>query len=291
MRISVVLTTYNSPLWLEKVLCGYEQQTHGDFEVVIGDDGSTRETAELIERLRAGTRLDIQHVWQRDDGFRKCRILNKAILHARADYLVFTDGDCIPRRDFLAVHAARAEPGHYLSGSYYKLPMPLSQRISLDDIQSGRCFDIHWLWANGLPRGLKNLKLTANRWQARLLNATTPTRCNFKGSNGSAWRKDVLAVNGFNETMSWGGLDREFGVRLINAGVRPRHVRYDAVCIHLDHPRGYKNPDHVAANLRLRQHHARRGTVETDHGIRQLLASGYRPGVVAPLDDSSPLAV
>src|SRR5690606_970312 len=76
MRISVVLTTYNSPLWLEKVLCGYEQQTHGDFEVVIGDDGSTRETTELIERLRAGTRLDIQHVWQRDDGFRKCRILN-----------------------------------------------------------------------------------------------------------------------------------------------------------------------------------------------------------------------
>ena len=77
--------------------------------------------------------------------------------------------------------------------------------------------------------------------------------------------------------MQWGGLDREFGVRLLNAGVKARHVRFDAICLHLDHPRGYANPERVAYNKALRKSHARQGTVETQHGIRQLLASGFTP--------------
>ena len=51
MKLSVVITTYNSPLWLEKVLWGYSAQQHRDFEIVIGDDGSTEETAQLIQRM------------------------------------------------------------------------------------------------------------------------------------------------------------------------------------------------------------------------------------------------
>jgi len=51
MKLSVIMTTYNSPLWLEKVLWGYSVQSHRDFEIIIGDDGSTRETADLIERM------------------------------------------------------------------------------------------------------------------------------------------------------------------------------------------------------------------------------------------------
>lgn len=96
MKLSVIITTYNSPVWLEKVLWGYSVQTHKDFEIVIGDDGSRDDTRETIDRLRKETGLTIKHIWQEDKGFRKCRILNKAILQADAPYLVFTDGDCIP---------------------------------------------------------------------------------------------------------------------------------------------------------------------------------------------------
>jgi glycosyltransferase involved in cell wall biosynthesis len=270
MKLSVVMTTYNSPAWLEKVLWGYSVQDHRDFEIVIGDDGSRDDTRLLIDRLRAETGLAITHVWQQDIGFRKCRILNKAILRAQHDYLVFTDGDCIPRRDFLAVHAARAEAGCYLSGGYHKLPMSTSEAITKDDIVSGRCFDLAWLKAHGLRPGWKNTKLTAGPGMAAVLNRLTPTRCNFKGSNGSAWREDVLRVNGFDERMPWGGLDREFGVRLINAGVKPRHVRYDAIVIHLDHKRGYKDPALVQANLELRKRSEREHVVRTDFGIAQL---------------------
>ncbi len=270
MKVSVIMTTYNSPVWLEKVLWGYSVQTHRDFEIVIGDDGSTQETRAVIERVKVESGLDIRHIWQEDKGFRKCRILNKCILEATSDYLVFTDGDCIPRRDFLAVHVAEARPGTYLSGGYHKLPMSTSEQITKDDITSGRCFDLAWLKAHGLKSSHKNLKLTATPFQARILNRITPTACNFKGSNGSVWKRDALAVNGFDERMPWGGLDREFGVRLSNSGISPKHVRYNAIVIHLDHPRGYKDPEKVAANKALRVNSEKQKLTRTEHGIEQL---------------------
>lgn len=274
MNLSVIISTYNSPQWLEKVLWGYSVQTHHRFELIIADDGSTAETRELVDRMRADTGLTIKHVWQEDDGFRKCRILNKAVLEADADYLVFTDGDCIPRNDFLEVHATEAEPGCYLSGGYHKLPMATSQAITRDDILSGRCFELPWLKAHGLRSSYKNSKLTARGWKARLFNTLTPTRCRFKGSNGSAWKKDVLAVNGFDETMAYGGEDREFGVRLVNLGIRPKHVRYNAIVIHLDHARGYVDPAVVEANKQHRLRVDREGIIRTGHGIDQHQAQG-----------------
>lgn len=271
MKLSVIITTYNSPVWLEKVLWGYSAQSHKDFEIVIGDDGSRDDTRETIDRLRNETGLTIKHIWQEDKGFRKCRILNKAILQAEAPYLVFTDGDCIPRADFLQVHAAEALPSHYLSGGYHKLPMSTSEAISKDDILSGRCFDLAWLKDHGLKASYKNSKLTASPGMARIYNRLTPTKCNFKGSNGSAWRQDVLNINGFDERMPWGGLDREFGVRLINSGIKPKHVRYNAIVIHLDHKRGYKDPKLVEENKQLRVYNQRNKIKWTDHGISQLL--------------------
>lgn len=275
MQASVILSTYNSPDWLEKVLYGWFCQECPDFELIIADDGSGPDTAALIRRLRAISPVPIRHVWQRDDGFRKCRILNKAILHTSTPYILFSDGDCIPRRDFLATHLRRAEPGHYLSGSYYKLPMRTSQAITRDDIESGRCFDLRWLYRHGLPRWRKTLKISAGPRLAPWLNRLTTTRCNLKGSNASAWKTDILRVNGFDERMPWGGEDREFGIRLINAGIRPRHVRYDAIVLHLDHARGYVDPAQVKANRALWKQVQRTGISRTDHGIEQLLARGY----------------
>jgi len=275
MRLSVVITTYNSPDWLEKVLWGLHAQSHKDFEVVIADDGSKPETAERLRALKAETGLDLLHVWQPDDGFQKCRILNKAILHTDAPYIVFTDGDCILRSDFLAEHARHAERGYYLSGSYCKLPMDTSLAIQRDDILAGRCFDLDWLRAHGLKRDRKNMKLAAPPTSAKWLNRLTTTRCNFKGANGSAWRDDIIAINGFDETMVWGGLDREFGVRLRNYGIKPRHVRYNAICVHLDHSRGYRDPAAMKANKKLRKEREREKNVRTDHGIAELLSDGY----------------
>ncbi|HEY7883696.1 MAG TPA: glycosyltransferase family 2 protein [Cellvibrionaceae bacterium] len=276
MNISVVLSTYNSPEWLEKVIWGYYNQTHKNFELIIADDGSTDQTAELIQHLRQQTNLDIKHVWHPDQGFRKCRILNKAITQTQYDYILFSDGDCIPRKDFVAVHAAEAKAGYYLSGSYFKLPMNISQRIGKDDIFSGQCFDVKWLQQQGLGFWRKTHKISLSPGAAKLANRLTPTQCNLKGSNASAWKKDILAVNGFDERMPWGGEDREFGVRLINSGIKPKHVRYNAIVIHLDHARGYVDQAQVKANKALRLYNEQHKIKTTDHGIRQSVAQ--KPG-------------
>ncbi|MDX1442561.1 MAG: glycosyltransferase family 2 protein [Gammaproteobacteria bacterium] len=268
MFISAIVSTYNSPDWLEKVVIGFSAQTHRDFELVIADDGSGPETAERIEQLRERTGLTIRHVWQEDDGFQKTKILNKAIREATGDYLLFTDGDCIPRADFLAVHAATAEPGHYLSGGYYKLPMETSHAITNDDITSGRAFDAEWLKAHGdrLPFN-KRWKLTAKGKWAKFLNALTPTKPTWNGHNASGWREDIEAVNGFDERMQYGGEDVEMGLRLVNRGVEPKQIRYSAICIHLDHARGYVNEVARERNREIRRETVNENKTWTPYGL------------------------
>ena len=269
----MVFTTYNSPEWLKKVIWGFSFQDDKNFEVVIADDGSTHETAELIKELKASTGIDIKHVWQTDDGFQKCRILNKAMLACDGDYIVITDGDCIPRRDFLSIHRKHAEPGYYLSGGYFKLPMDTSRMISFDDIKSGRCFEKSWLVENGVAPSIKFMKLTAGPLRANIYNSLTLTKRKWNGHNASCFKSDVLKVNGFDERMKYGGLDAEFGGRLRNAGLKAKQIRYSAICVHLDHSRGYANPEDMARNRQIRQTSIEQSLIETPCGIKQLQES------------------
>jgi glycosyltransferase involved in cell wall biosynthesis len=261
-RIGVVITTYNSPLWLSKVLTGYENQSQPDFRVIIADDGSTNETRDLIDRFRERGILQIDHVWHEDDGFRKCQILNKAIL-------IFTDGDCIPEPDFIATHQRLAEPGVFLSGGYIKLTMPVSEAISDDDIRSGVIFDPQWLVSKGQPKNHKLWKLSSSSLKKTFLNAITPAAASWNGMNSSTWTKDLIAVNGFNEDMQYGGLDRELGERLWNFGHKSRQIRYSTVCLHLDHARGYSKPEIWAKNRAIRKAVKDNRTFWAENGIEK----------------------
>ncbi|MEE4246354.1 MAG: glycosyltransferase family 2 protein [Kangiellaceae bacterium] len=267
MKTSIIFTTYNAPKWLEKVLWGYSVQTDSDFEIVIADDGSGQETKDVIDRIKLSTTLNIKHVWHEDNGFQKCEILNRAIIAASGDYLIFSDGDCIPRNDFVEEHKRNAKPGYFLTGSCIRLPMSTSKLISEDDIKTNRCFNWDWLVQHDLPVTRKNIKLKPKKKWAGLLNFITTARTNFTGGNASAWKKDILAVNGFDQRMQWGGLDREIGVRLKNLGIKGKHVRYNAHIIHLDHARGYKDPEMVKKSKALRIYNAQNNIVTTEYGI------------------------
>jgi glycosyltransferase involved in cell wall biosynthesis len=267
MKISVIISTYNSPAWLEKVLWGYECQTYKNFEIVIADDGSGEPTRQLIERFQKDSQLQIIHVWHEDRGFQKSEILNKATLAATTDYLVYSDGDCIPRKDFLEVHIQHAEKGYFLSGGYFMLPMDTSKLISREDIVSGNAFDVKWLYDHGLSKTYKTLKLSSRGFLAKFLNLITTTRPTWNGHNASGWKADILAVNGYNEEMQYGGQDRELGERLVNRGIRGKQIRYSAVCIHLDHKRGYKTPESIAKNKMIRKETRGKRKVWTNQGI------------------------
>ena len=269
MKATVIISTYNSPEWLQKVLWGYENQSVNDFDIIIADDGSNSETADMIKAMKKNSKLDIKHVWHEDQGFQKTKILNKAILATTTDYLIFTDGDCIPRQDFIEIHLKWREKGCFLSGGYFKLPLSLSEMISEDFIKNQYCFDLKWLKKNGLSLSHKNLKLSNNEDLKKVLNQITPTNATWNGHNSSGWKSDILAVNGFDERMQYGGEDREFGERLINFGIKTKHVRYFAIVIHLDHPRGYKTPESLKKNLQIRKNVRQKGLKWTPFGIKK----------------------
>jgi glycosyltransferase involved in cell wall biosynthesis len=266
---SIIISTYNSPLWLKKVLYGYNNQTYRMFEVVIADDGSTSETSDMLELLQKEVFFPIVHVWHKDDGFQKTKILNKAILKCSAPYIIMSDGDCIPRKDFVEQHVKYRVEGRFLSGGYFKLPVNISEAITKEDIYTERCFDISWLKKNGLKSSVKNRKLTAGTLLASILNRITPTTPSWNGHNASGWKRDILAVNGFDERMQYGGEDRELGERLINNGLKPKQIRYSAVCLHLDHPRGYVTDEMLAKNKAIREATKSEKKVWTAFGIEK----------------------
>jgi hypothetical protein len=194
-------------------------------------------------------------------------ILNKAISASNGEYIIMTDGDCIPREDFVEVHYLNKEKGFFISGGYYMLPMNISKAITREDIEKQHCFNIHWLKEMGIPKTFKNKKLTSKGLASRILNTFTPTKASWNGHNSSAWKKDILNVNGFDERMQYGGEDRELGERLFNFGIKSKQLRYSAVCVHLDHERGYKTPESMEKNMAIRKETKKQRSVWTHHGI------------------------
>jgi glycosyltransferase involved in cell wall biosynthesis len=251
MNVGVVITTYNHPAWLEKIFWGYLAQNDQDFTLIIADDGSKAATKEVIEKY--ATQLKIEHVWHEDIGFRKTKILNDAIKQTECDYLIFTDHDCLPRRDFIETHKKYAQEDLLLSAGYYKLTMPVSLKISREDIESQNAFDYHWLVKHGQTKSLKSIKLRVKGKWARFMDRITTTKATWNGANSSTYKKNIVAVNGFNEDMTYGGLDREMGERMMNNGITGKQIRHQAICLHLDHKRGYDGKETWERNRKIRQ--------------------------------------
>jgi GT2 family glycosyltransferase len=268
--VSVIVSTYNNPKWLEKLFWGYQNQHffRVPYDIIIADDGSNEETSDLVASYKKKFDVDVKHIWHPDEGFRKCRILNKAIIASNAEYLIFTDQDCIPRSDFLENHYQYAEPRFYLSGGHVKLPMQISQNLTEEDILSERAFERTWLKkehsfsASGFLE-----RLEWNRSKAMWKNWLTTTSATANGNCFSVWRDDILTVNGFNEDLSYGGLDRELGDRLYNLGIKAKQLRYSLVCLHLDHKRPYSTKESWQKNKAIRKEVRRSGRYFTPRGI------------------------
>jgi glycosyltransferase involved in cell wall biosynthesis len=252
VKQSVIISTYNQPEWLTKVLHGYLHQTFTNFEALIADDGSDERTAAVIEDFKKRAGFAIKHVWHADEGYRRQTILNIALLEAENEYIIMTDGDCIPRPDFLEVHANRARPGHFLSGGYCKLPMDLSKHLTAEDIESGRAFDVSYLYDHGLREFSPRFKIGLPFSLGPLMDRIVPTHATWNNCNASGWKADIIAVNGFNEDMQYGGADRELGERLANSGITGLQIRHQAIVLHLDHKRGYKTPETIRKNRAIR---------------------------------------
>jgi len=267
LRASVIISTYNQPKWLALVLSSYSIQTESNFEIIIADDGSNEQTKQVVDNFSSKTQIQVLHLWQEDNGFQKTKILNKAIMASNSEYLIFTDGDCIARKDFVETHLNLQQKKSALSGGYLKLDQTVSNQISEDIINHQKCFDRDWLIEQGQTKSFKLNKLTKSKQKAKLLNTLTPTKATFDGMNVSCYKIDILAVNGFDERMQYGGEDREVGERMMNNGIKFLQIRYSAICVHLYHERSYKTEESLKQNLAIRKNTKKYRLKWTDFGL------------------------
>lgn len=249
MKTELIVATYDSPRALTLCLTSVARQTVLPDSICIADDGSGPETRAAIDAFAAAhPELHVRHVWHEDRGFEKAAILNRAIATSDADFLIFIDGDVLIHPTFIARHLALAGRGRFSTGSLIRLDAEATGAVTVEMVEKGTVFDRGWLRANRaidrIGTWLKTMPFPGG--VQAFLDRATPVQRALCGANASLFRADALEVNGFDETIKYGGGDKEFGVRLENAGVRGQHLRYTAPLVHLDHPRGYKDPDQIS---------------------------------------------
>jgi glycosyltransferase involved in cell wall biosynthesis len=223
-RVSIIVTTHNRPDALAAVLSGLADQTHRNFEIVIADDGSEPDASTLAGAFGA------RHVWHPHRGFRAAAIRNRGVEASSGNYLIFLDGDCVPRPSFVERHHALAEPGWFVAGNRALL----SEKATSDVLSFGGRLPGNWLLLRlrgdldrigplltlPIPR-----KMKPGKW-------TGAQACNL-----AMWRSDFDRAGGFDEAYEgWGYEDSDLVVRLIRNGIRRMDGRFSTGVVHLWHP-------------------------------------------------------
>lgn len=235
MKTAVIVTTYNRPDALRAVLEGYRAQDRQDFELLVADDGSTDETRQLVTQYAARTGFPLRHVWQEDRGFRPGAARNRALAATAADYVIFTDGDCVPPADFVRRHVVLAEHGCFLGGNRILLSADFTRRALARQLPLHAWSTMAWCLAwlrRDINRVLPLLRLPDGAFRRR-----HPAQWQgIKTCNFSAWRADLRRVNGFDEAYSgWGLEDSDLVIRLLHAGIRHKSARCATPLFHLWH--------------------------------------------------------
>ncbi len=233
--ISLIVSTYNRPDALGACLRSLSRQTDRNFEIVVADDGSGPQTRELIERWKPEAGVPLHHVWQEDRGFRLAEIRNRAIVASKGRYLVFLDGDCIARPDFVAAQRTLAESGHFVAGNRVLVLRDLTEEILEKNLEPESWPLSSWAvlrWRRETNRLLPLLhlplgslrKLRARRWQG------------VRGGNFAFFRADLDKVDGFETSfVGWGLEDSDIVIRMVRAGVKRKDGRFATGVLHLWH--------------------------------------------------------
>jgi len=234
VKLSLVVATYEWPEALDAVLRGLADQSDRGFEVVVADDGSGQATAELVKAW--AEHLPLRHVRQEDDGYRLARVRNLGAREAGGEFLVFMDGDVVPRRHFVRAMRSAAVPGWFVAGKRLQLGRELTARVLSDQVPVQRWSFPHW---------------ALHYEQARPLRALTPRDRRLPGRNGlpefvphadgygfllGVSRADFERVNGYDARFrEWGGEDVDMAIRLRRAGLRCGWPGPQGTLLHLWH--------------------------------------------------------
>ncbi len=245
-RAAIIISTYNWPEALGLVLRSALAQSESRIEIVVADDGSRPETAELVESVLRPGPLPWCHARQEDIGFRQSRVRNLGVRYSRAPFLIFIDHDTLLHREFVADHLRLARLGCFTQGKRCFLPAARTERLLKIGLEGA------W-WPSPWLDGLENRK-NAMHWPAlgRWLASPRRFQTSIRGCNLAVGRDDFLRVDGFDEFYDgvWGREDSDFCYRLFHAGLRCRNAAFAALQAHLHHRTGKRTGrDHLDEEL------------------------------------------
>jgi glycosyltransferase involved in cell wall biosynthesis len=271
MLISVIVTTYNRPDALCAVIRALLDQTDVNFEVIIADDGSSEPTREAVGAFQNAAHASglkrLVHAWQPDDGFRASAARNLGVFASSGQYLVFLDGDCMPRPDFVARHRLLAEPGFMVSGSRVLLSEPFTQQILSAPTQvavHARGM-LYWLLQRLFGKTNKVVPLL-HFPNSRMRHYRSVKWSRIKSCNLAIWRDDYVAVNGFDESfVGWGHEDADLVLRLARHGIRRKGGAFSTEVFHLWHKENTRATE--SENRRRVEERMKSGVVKADVGL------------------------
>jgi glycosyltransferase involved in cell wall biosynthesis len=268
IKTSIIISFYNKIEYLKLVLAGFETQTEKFFEIIIADDGSNHQILDEVQKIISSYPFRIKHVWHEDKGFRKNKILNKAILASESDYLIFIDGDCVPHSHFVEGHLSNAEKNKILTGRRVNLSEKITAQLNVKKIKeqfleknfykliidgiSGESVDVE----KGIFIQNKILLKLLNRKERGLLG------CNF-----SLFKQDILDINGFDERYEAPsiGEDSDIQFRLELTGKKIKSLNHIAIQYHLYH----KLQERLQKNLDLFEEIKRNRIYFTPFGLKK----------------------
>jgi len=264
IRVSLIITTFNSHAMLRKVMDSILDQTRRPDEMFVADDGSDERTASVVDLYAESAPFPVMHVWQENRGFRAAKIRNEAIKQADGDYIVLLDGDCIVNKHFIADHLFLAEESCFIQGKRVHVEKNTVDSFTHEHANSflrlvglilrGRISNIHHGIRLPFDFSVKNRELKG-----------------IKSCNMSFFKKDIVAVNGFNEDfVGWGNEDSELVCRFFRYGLKKKVHPFMATCFHLWHPsnKGWEkgNRDLLEATLRSKEYFCANGLVKEAGG-------------------------
>ena len=239
-----------------------------NFEIIVADDGSRSDTAELISDYAKKSPIPIKHIYHEDKGFRAAEIRNKAVMSCIGDYLIFLDGDCIALPNFISRHKKLAQYTYFVPGNRILCNQAFTQKI-IDQRQfihrTSLLTLVIWRLQKKINRLLPLIYLPFH--QLRLM------RPNYWGGamtcNLAIWKQDFYAVNGFDECFyGWGYEDSDLVIRLIHYGVKRKEGRFALPVFHLWHQQNDRQQQEINRQL-LMQRVNNPNFTQAEKGIKQ----------------------
>lgn len=236
MKASVIISFYNKIDFLKLLLAGFERQTEKDFEVVISDDGSKKEVVAELQEVIKKSPLHIVHNWHEDNGWRKNTILNKSVVLAQSNYLIFVDGDCVPHRSFVSDHLRASVPNTIVAGRRVNLGKTFCLTLTAEKVRNGLLENLFKVIKENHKEGSHLEKAVRNPFT--FLNPFFDSYSHgLLGCNFSMFKDDLLSINGFDERYLYPcvGEDTDIEKRFLMKNGMIKRIKQAAIQYHLWH--------------------------------------------------------